>query len=151
MVLCKVRITSIGDFMQHPKYETWPYKKVKPDHVPDLILRYQGGESVRQICLDMPFAEDVALKVLRDFDIPIKTRKENRLSMGFTINENAFSDVSEPECAYFYGWLLTDGCLKKTKYAHNISLQLQLGDIKILESLQRYLQLDSRVKVRSRF
>lgn len=137
--------------MQHPKYEKWPYNKVKPEHVPVLIERYQAGESARQICLDMPFAEDVALKVLRDFDIPIKTRKENRFSMGHTINENAFSDTSEPECAYFYGWLLTDGCLLKTRYGHNISIELSLKDIEVVKSLQSYIRNGNTVRERHRF
>ena len=136
--------------MQHPLYETWPYKKVLPEHVPVLISRYSRGESARKICLDMPFAEDVALKVLRDFGVPIKTRKQNRFSMGFSINEEAFSDTEEPECAYFYGWLLTDGCLRETKYAHQISIQVQSGDYKVLESLQNYLGLEDRLKYRDR-
>lgn len=137
--------------MKHPKYDYWPYKKVKPEHVSVLIERYQNGESARKICLDMPFAEDVALKVLRDFNIPIKTRKENRFSMGFSINENAFLDPNEPECAYFYGWLLTDGCLRETKYAHTVTIQLNITDIGILKSLERYLGLSDRVRTRSRF
>lgn len=136
--------------MQHPKYEKWPYHKVKPEHVPVLIKRYQGGESARQICLDMPFAEDAALKVLRDFDIPIKTRKENRFSMGHTINENAFLDTSEPECAYFYGWLLTDGNLRETQYSHQVCMELGLRDIQVLESLKGYLDSDNKVSVRYR-
>lgn len=137
--------------MQHPKYEKWPYIKVKPEHVPILIDRYQGGESARQICLDMPFAEDVALKVLRDFDVPIKTRKENRFSMGHTINESAFLDVSEPECAYFYGWLLTDGCITRRKYGHQVSISLKKQDFKILESLSTYVGNGCEVKYRDRF
>jgi len=137
--------------MQHPLYENWPYKKVLPEHIPILISRYEGGESARKICLDMPFAEGVALKVLRDFGVPIKTRKENRFSMGFTINEKAFSDPLEHECAYFYGWLLTDGCLRETKYAHYVSIQLQSRDNTVLYSLQNYLGLGDRVKDRVRF
>lgn len=69
--------------MIHPKYEKWPYKKVLPEHVPILIERYQLGESVEKISTHFPFGKDAILKVLRDFDIPIKTRKENRFSMGF--------------------------------------------------------------------
>lgn len=137
--------------MQHPKYEVWPYKKVLPEHVQILISRYTSGESARKICLDLPFAEDAAIKVLRDFDIPIKTRKENRFSMGFKINEEAFSDPTEAECAYFYGWLLTDGCLRETKYAHSVTIQLQRGDISVLEALQSYLGLEGRIKVRERY
>lgn len=136
--------------MQHPKYDKWPYKKVKPEHVSVLIERYQGGESARQICLDMPFAEDVALKVLRDFDIPIKTRKENRFSMGYTINENAFLDVAEPECAYFYGWLLTDGCLLEKRYGHNVSIELSLKDVEVLKGLQSYIRNGNTVRERHR-
>ena len=137
--------------MIHPKYEKWPYKKVLPEHVPVLIERYQAGESARKICLDLPFEEDVAIKVLRDFDIPIKTRKENRFSMGFSINENAFLDLAEPECAYFYGWLLTDGCLSEKKYGHNVTIELSLKDVEVLESLQAYIRNGNIIRIRHRF
>lgn len=136
--------------MLHPKYEKWPYKKVLPDHVPLLIGRYKNGESARSICLDMPFSEDVAIKVLRDFDIPIKTRKENRFSMGHTINQKAFLDLDEPETGYFYGWLLTDGNLRKTKYAYNVSIELGLKDRSILDCLQNYISNGNLVRVRHR-
>ena len=137
--------------MEYQALEKWPYMKVLPENVPILIERYQNGESARKICLDMPFAEDVALKVLRDFNVPIKTRKENRFSMGHTINENAFLDVNEKECAYFYGWLLTDGCLTKTKYSHNVSIEIGLKDRVILDSLQSYIANGNTVRVRHRF
>lgn len=136
--------------MQHPKYEVWPYRKVLPEHIQPLIDRYQTGESARKICLDFPFSEDAALKVLRDFDIPIKTRKEIRFSMGHSFNENAFSDVEEQECAYFYGWLLTDGNIKETKYGHQVSIELGLKDIQILESLKAYIGNGNSIRVRHR-
>lgn len=137
--------------MIHPKYEKWPYKKVLPEHVPILIQRYQAGESARKICLDLPFEEDVAIKVLRDFDIPIKTRKENRFSMGFSINENAFLDLAEPECAYFYGWLLTDGNITKRKYGYQVSVQIKDTDSEILYALSNYIGNGCDVKFRERF
>lgn len=137
--------------MQHPKYDKWPYNKVLPEHVPIVIERYQAGQSARKLCLDLPFSEDVVLKVLRDFDVPIKTRKENRLSMGFTINENAFLDVKDPECAYFYGWLLTDGNITKREYGHQVSIELNIKDIKVLESLSNYIGNGCSVKTRDRF
>lgn len=136
--------------MQHPKYEVWPYKKILPEHIQPLIDRYQGGESARQICLDMPFAEDAALKVLRDFDIPIKTRKENMFSRGKTINEEAFLNNNELECAYFFGWLLTDGNLKETKYAYKVSLEIGLKDVEILNSLSNYIANGNRIVIRHR-
>ncbi len=136
--------------MQHPKYETWPYKKVLPEHIQPLIDRYQGGESARKICLDFPFAEDVTLKVLRDFDIPIKTRKEIQFSMGRSINEDAFSNTSEPECAYFYGWLLTDGNLRETKYAHQVSIELGLRDIEIVKAFSEYIDNGNTISIRHR-
>lgn len=137
--------------MQHPKYEVWPYKKVLPEHIQPLIDRYQDGECARKICLDFPFAEDVALKVLRDFDVPIKTRKQIRQSMGFSINENAFADTKEVECAYFYGWLLTDGNITKRQYGHQVSIELNTKDIKVLEALSNYVGNGCSVKTRDRY
>lgn len=135
--------------MQHPTCKKWPYHKVKPEHVPVLIERYERGDSVRKICLDMPFAEDAALKVLRDFGVHIKTRKENRLSMGFSVNEEAFLDTSEAECAYFYGWLVTDGNLRAGKH-NQLSMELGLKDIKVLESLKAYVGNTNKIAVRHR-
>jgi len=138
--------------MQHPIYETWPYRKVLPQHVPELIARYEAGESARKISLDMPFSEDIIFKVLRDFGVTIKTRKEARFSEGSTLNRDSFSDLNDPATAYFIGWLLTDGNVRRTKYGVSVSLELCTKDRKVLESLAKYLNLgEGRIRDRSRF
>lgn len=121
--------------MEYQIPEKLPYQKVMREHIPEIIQRYVGGESSEKIAEDFPFGKDVVLRVLRDFNVPIKTRKENRFSMGFTINKQAFLDFKEPEAAYFYGWLLTDGNIRKTKYGHNISIEIGLKDKAVLDSL----------------
>lgn len=127
--------------MKHPTKEKWPYRKVKPEHVPELIRRYEGGESARKICMDMPFKEDVAIKVLRDFGVHIKTRKEVQLSRGSRLNVDAFADPEDPDCAYYFGWLLTDGYISKTKYGYRVAIELANSDRKVLEGLCAYLNL----------
>lgn len=137
--------------MKHPTKEKWPYRKVKPEHVPELIRRYELGESARQICLDMPFKEDVAIKVLRDFGIHIKTKKENRLSQGCTINVDAFSDPEDPRAAYYFGWLLTDGYVTKLGYGLRVGIEVTSEDGYILEGMCEYLNLPlERVVYRER-
>jgi hypothetical protein len=136
--------------MQYQEFEKWPYRDVKPEDVPILISRYQAGESSEKISEDFIFSKDLVLKVLKDNGVHIKTRKENRFSMGFSINEDAFVDVGEPECAYFFGWLLTDGCLRETKYGHQIGLELSLIDLKVVESLSKYVKSGNKISIRHR-
>ena len=137
--------------MKHPLYANWPYKKVKPHHVEELIRRYEAGESARQICLDMPFKEDAALRVLKDFGVHIKTRKEIQLSLGSTINVGAFSDTDDPDCAYYFGWLITDGYITKTRYGYKVGIEINSGDRYVLEGMCKYVGLPlTRVTDRER-
>lgn len=43
--------------MGHPSGKEWSYRKVKPENVPELIRRYEEGESDIKIYVDMPFKE----------------------------------------------------------------------------------------------
>ena len=55
--------------------------------------------------------------------------------MKYQYNENAFNDNTE-EMYYFLGFMSADGCLKNTG---EISININVKDIKILEDLKNYL------------
>lgn len=138
--------------MKHPTSSTWPYRKVKPEHVPILIEKYNQGQSARKICETLPFSEDVALKVLRDFGVPVRTRKEIQFSMGSKLNKDAFPEDIDEDGSYFFGWLLTDGYIIKRKYGYQVGIEINSEDRYILEGLCEYLNLPkSRVKDRTRY
>lgn len=129
--------------------KSWPYKKASLEQIIEVVNRYSNGESCEKICVDTPFGKDAILKYLRDCNVHIKTRRENRFSMGFTINENAFLDTSEPEAAYFLGWLITDGNIRDGN-RKQVSLEIKSGDVSILKSLRDYIGNSGKISNRTR-
>lgn len=114
--------------------------------VDQLVERYTNGESVPSICKELPCSEDTALYLLRARGVVIRNMEQVKFYKGYTINELAFSDVNEEACAYFYGWLLTDGCLSKK----SVSIELASRDEELLIGLQSYLQSSNTIRKRSR-
>lgn len=114
--------------------------------IKELVERYSSGESTPSICKDLPCSNDTALKVLRENGVVVKGKEDLKFYKGYTINEEAFSDVNEEECAYFYGWILTDGCLTK----RSVSIELSSVDEELLLNLKTYLNSSSSIRTRSR-
>lgn len=120
--------------------------RLTTEQMSELSERYTGGESVPSICKELPCSEDTAFYLLRKMGVEIKTSEQIKFYKGYTINEDAFSDVNEEACAYFYGWLLTDGCLSKK----SISIELSSKDEEILQGLKGYLKSSNNIRRRSR-
>jgi len=140
-----------------PAALSWQMKKVgfsfqkdfcilSQSEIDSLELRYLSGESVPAICKDLPCSKDTAFTILRKRGVEIRSKEDIKFYKGYTINEEAFSDVNEEACAYFYGWLLTDGCLSKK----SVSLELSSQDEEILLNLKNYLQSSNTIRRRSR-
>lgn len=140
-----------------PAALSWQMKKVgfsfqkdfcilTQSEIDSLESRYLSGESVPAICKDLPCSVDTALSILRKRGIEIRSKEDIKFYKGYTINEEAFSDVNEEACAYFYGWLLTDGCLSKK----SVSLELSSQDEEILLNLKSYLESSNTIRRRSR-
>lgn len=62
------------------------------------------------------------------------------------LNEEAFNRFDTEAETYWFGWLLTDGCITDK---HDISIGLKGSDAPILEKFKSFLGSDSEVRVRS--
>ncbi len=86
--------------------------------------------------------------IVRDYNLPFwvvrKTlnslKKRERYKPTYEVNHNAF-DLATDECAYWVGWLMTDGCITKgkTHKYYKVCLCLQKNDIEILENFNSFL------------
>lgn len=114
--------------------------------IKSLIERYVARESVPSICEDLPCSYDTAFYILRKNGVEIRSKEDIKFYYGYTINETAFEDIQEERAAYFYGWLLTDGCLTRK----SVSLELCSVDEEILLELKSYLKSSNTIRRRSR-
>lgn len=73
----------------------------------------------------------------------VKTRTfSESFRCGFSLDERAFDDFNKEEPVYWFGWLLTDGCLSDKNL---ISISLKSEDSEIVEGLKKFLKSDSKV------
>lgn len=98
----------------------------------DLIDDYLNGESVNRLARKNK-TTDPKIKQ-RLLDLGYKYLHADQRSPGR--NYSAFSDVKEEACAYFYGFILGDGCLSSR---NNVILTLKEQDKSILIKLKEYL------------
>ena len=79
-------------------------KGISEDSEKEVVTLYKQGNSIRKINQTTGFTIQDIRKAFRKFEVEPNTSKFYREQ--FT-NKNAFSDVNEEECAYFYGWYLS--------------------------------------------
>ena len=87
----------------------------------------------------------VSKDLVRVYKADLKKIQKILLEMGYpykdaryrsrTYNSKAFSDWNEEEAAYFYGFILGDGCLHEKGNTKSIVIGLNTKDIDILEKL----------------
>ena len=81
-------------------------------------------------------------KILDKHNIQKRTTKESyRLKR--PINTNAFANFDTEEAVYWYGWLLTDGCIQDS---NQISIGLKGSDAEVIHKFARYLGESVAVK-----
>ena len=101
--------------------------------------RYLTGESCTKIGKSLGFGHVAIARFLKNVaNISIRPHTEDKYyNKNYTINKDAFLDTGTEPCAYFFGWILSDGYLcPKNKY---VTIALQESDIEILENLRDYL------------
>lgn len=110
--------------------------KVSDEVKKQLVKWYtEDNLSALQISKLVEFKEDSVLKLLREHGVEIKTSHSLRKLPKF--NEEAFLDITEPQAAYYYGWLLTDGW---TVYNQDvIAISLEVKDEAIVRGLCDYI------------
>lgn len=116
--------------------------KVPLDEYDKIVQMYvEEKKTSREIGSIYGVAGNSIIQILRKRGVDIKT-----YSSYIELDKSCFSDNSE-STSYYYGWLLTDGCL----YRGTIYLKLQLGDIEILQGLKEYIKSSNKITTSSTF
>ncbi len=84
-------------------------------------------------------------KILLEMGHPYKDARYRSL----TYNSKAFSNWDEEEAAYFYGFILGDGCLHEKSNTKSIVIGLNTRDIDILEKFKKYLGSSNKIGSRT--
>lgn len=98
-----------------------------------VVSLYSSGETIKNIVNQLNVTIQDVRKVFKKFDVEPKTGKFYR---EVNINKSAFSDTNQEDCAYFYGWIVSDGCLSDSGA---VTVSLNTKDMELLENLKSYV------------
>jgi len=123
------------------------YKTVPADKVESVCNAYKNGMTAGEVAKQYNCSKDTVLRLLKIEGVEVRSKSEGRLNRnGHTINLDCFSDTDEEGCGYFFGWLLTDGCITDNDF---VSLHVNTKDIEVLENLKSYMGSSNKVHSRS--
>jgi len=101
-----------------------------------VIGMYDSGLMGRQIATELGVCAGTIFEIIKSNHTP-RTITENYNIKGRTIRSDVFSfTATERLAAYFYGWLVTDGCMSDKG---NIEIGLQEQDKYLLEKFKEFL------------
>lgn len=129
-------------------YPRWPYFSVSPIEALSIVDTYTKGVSATVLGRDWGLSRQSVVSILLGYGVKTRPQEESLETSGVFINRDAFSDTNDPECAYWFGWLLSDGYIAnqygKTK---RVGLSLARKDRDVVENFCKYLGLpESRVR-----
>lgn len=112
------------------------------DFIAKVIEMYDSGMMGRQISAKLAVCAGTVFDIIKLNHTP-RTITENYNIKGRTIRSDAFSFVdSERLSAYFYGWLVTDGCISDNG---SIEIGLQEQDRYLLEKFKEFLNCSTNI------
>lgn len=101
----------------------------------DVVELYESGLSMEQIANKYGCYRQSVEILFRRLDIKGRDRHEVK-SILYPVNRKCFTDWKDEHTLYFYGLLLSDGCIRDSG---SVSLAFSLEDLKTLEEFKEYI------------
>lgn len=115
--------------------------KVTPDIFLKIKELYIGGESSTTIGEMFNLKPATVCKVLKDGGVKIRDGYEAKFTRGITFDQTCFTDFTKEDASYWYGLLLSDGCLNNGI----VSLGLKPSDKYMLDAFKAYTGSSAKV------
>jgi len=103
-----------------------------------IVTQYESGAPAWKVAEQLGVNIKSVYKVLKANGTKLRDNYEMWEVNGRTISKTAFSDFDNDRlAAYFYGWLVTDGCIHESKHA--VSIGLKASDGYMVEAFKNYV------------
>lgn len=106
-----------------------------------VISLHKQGMTYNEIAKELGIPSKRIPKYLDKNGVKKRTVVES-FRMKMKLNEDCFGDFSSAESQYWFGWLVTDGCLTTR---NTISLSLKASDKIVIEKLKEFFRADAAI------
>jgi hypothetical protein len=108
----------------------WDWKR------PEIVRLYKEGMSANEINKKLKVCSKSIVSILQEEGVQRRTLSER--NSRYSLNHQSFNEIT-PECAYWIGMLITDGCVSDANGSHKVILALQIRDIGHLERFRDFI------------
>lgn len=93
-------------------------------------------------------SDSTIYRILKAYNISRRTLSDaRRISIGYSINEDSFTNLADSETCYWLGVMYTDGYISKTnKYTNYFGISVQASDKEWLKKFKEYLKYSGEIK-----
>lgn len=113
----------------------------------EICNRYIVGESTGSLAKEFVTTSTTIHRILKAYNISCRTLSEARRNyVNYTINEEAFSEINNPETSYWLGVMYSDGYISKGKYTGYFGISVKEDDVEWLLKFKNFLNYSGSIK-----
>ena len=130
------------------KDKRYSYCKFTITEEKEIIKLYQEGNSLAKVGKQFNCDPSTVKNILKAYDIQTRNLSQARRNyLNYTINENCFANINNPDSAYWLGVMYSDGFITKTnQYTNYFGITIHEKDSEWLERFKEFLQYNGEVK-----
>ena len=115
------------------------YFRFSDKQISSILTDYNSGFTFEMLEQKYDVYRQSLAYILKKNNVTTRNRRERKQNSWY-VWEDAFKDMSDERSLFFYGLLLSDGCIYKS---NRLSICLQARDKLVLDDLNKYLRRDS--------
>ena len=114
----------------------------------EIIKLYQEGNSLAKVGKHFKCDPTTVKNILKAYNIQTRNLSQARRNyLNYTINENCFANIDNPDSAYWLGVMYSDGFISKTnQYTNYFGITIHEKDSEWLERFKEFLQYNGEIK-----
>lgn len=114
----------------------------------EIIKLYQEGNSLAKVGKRFKCDPTTVKNILKAYNIQTRNLSQARRNyLNYTINENCFANIDNPDSAYWLGVMYSDGFISKTnQYTNYFGITIHEKDSEWLERFKEFLQYNGEIK-----
>lgn len=109
----------------------------------EVVSLYNSGMSLEDISKVYGCYRQAVENLFKKLDIKCRTKKQTK-DLLYPVNKNCFTDWKDEKTLYFYGILLSDGCIMDDG---KVSLSFAYRDLKTLQDFKDYIGSENKIYI----
>lgn len=111
-----------------------------------IIEDYQSGLSMAKVGKKWNCDPTTVSNILKAYNISSRNLSQARRNyLNYSINEDAFSDINNPDSAYWLGIMYSDGFISANKYTNKFGITIKDTDKDLLIKFKEFLKYSGNI------